>query len=150
MNTQPIVALPCMCGTVRRVARALTQFYEEALRATGLRSSQLTILQVLWRGGEMSQGTLASILAMDSTTLTRTLSIMRRHGWIAERRGDDRRERWLRLTKSGETQLKRALPLWEETQARLRRRLGDQAWQNLFQLANQVADAVTNQSGGSV
>jgi DNA-binding MarR family transcriptional regulator len=139
-----------MCGTVRRAARALTQFYEEALRATGLRSSQLTILQVLWRGGEMSQGMLASILAMDSTTLTRTLSIMRRHSWIAERRGDDRRERWLRLTKSGETQLKRALPLWEETQARLRRRLGDQAWQNLFQLANQVADAVTNQSGGSV
>ena len=139
-----------MCGTVRRAARALTQFYEEALRATGLRSSQLTILQVLWRGGEMSQGMLASILAMDSTTLTRTLSIMRRHGWIAERRGDDRRERWLRLTKSGETQLKRALPLWEETQARLRRRLGDEAWQNLFQLTNQVADAVTNQSGGSV
>lgn len=138
-----------MCGTLRRASRALTQFYEEALRSTGLRSSQFTILQALSLGGEMMQGLLAEILAMDSTTLTRTLSIMCRHGWIAERRGDDRRKRWLRLTESGEAQLKRALPLWDQTQARLRRQLGDEAWQNLFQLGNRVTHAVTNPSGGS-
>lgn len=150
MNKPSIVALPCMCASLRRASRALTRFYEEALRSTGLHSSQFTILQVLSLGGETTQGVLAEILAMDSTTLTRTLSIMRRHGWIAERRGDDRRERWLRLTKPGEIQLKRALPLWEETQVRLRRQLGDQAWQNLFQLTNQVIRTVTDQSGGSI
>jgi DNA-binding MarR family transcriptional regulator len=150
MNKSAIVALPCMCGTLRRASRALTQFYEEAMRPAGLRSSQFTILQALSLGGEMTQGKLAEILAMDSTTLTRTLPIMRRHGWIAERRGDDRRERWLRLTKSGEAQLKRALPLWEETQARLRRQLGEEVWQDLLRLNNQITNTLTNQLGGSI
>jgi DNA-binding MarR family transcriptional regulator len=147
MVTSPILTLPCLCGTLRRSARALTQLYENALRPLGLRSSQFTILQVLRRAGEMSQGALGEILAMDSTTLTRTLAIMRRRGWIAERRGSDRRERLLRLAKAGETQLNRALPLWDETQTRVRDELGEEAWQNLFQLTNQVTNAVTANEG---
>ena len=143
MNGQSVLALPCMCGTLRRTSRALTQFYEQALRPLGLRSSQFTILQVLWRAGEMPQASLGEILAMDSTTLTRTLAIMRRRGWIAERRGRDRRERRLRLAKGGEKQLSRALPLWEKTQARLRSQLGERTWENLFQLTNQVTKVVT-------
>lgn len=144
MNEPSVLALPCMCGTLRRTSRALTQLYEQALRPLGLRSSQFTILQVLWRVGEMSQGSLGEILAMNSTTLTRTLAIMLRRGWIAQRSGQDRRERMLRLAKSGEKQLHLALPLWEKTQARLRRQLGARAWENLFQLTNQVTNAVTS------
>jgi len=93
--------------------------------------------------GEVSQGQLGEMLAMDSTSLTRTLEIMRREGWIAERRGEDRRRRWLRLAKAGETQLNRALPVWEKVQLRLRRKLGDQAWKDLFQLTNQVTELAT-------
>src|SRR5215471_2139792 len=84
--------LPCTCATLRRASRALTQFYEDALRPLGLRSSQLTLLQVLDRAGERTQGELGRILAMDSTTLTRTLAIMAREGLIAKQRGEDRRE----------------------------------------------------------
>jgi DNA-binding MarR family transcriptional regulator len=71
----------------------LTQLYEQALRPLGLRATQLTVRQVLSRSGEVPQGQLGEMLAMDSTSLTRTLGIMRRQGWVAERRGDDRRER---------------------------------------------------------
>jgi DNA-binding MarR family transcriptional regulator len=149
VSNQSILTLPCLCATLRRTSRALTQTYENALRPLGLRSGQFTILQVLSRVGEISQGSLGETLAMDSTTLTRTLAIMRRRNWIAERRGQDQRERLLRLGKAGEKQLSRALPLWNETQSRLRGQLGDQAWQNLFQLANQVTSAVTTQEGGS-
>ncbi len=137
--------LPCMCGSFRRTSRALTQLYEQALRPLGLRATQLTILQVLSRAGEVSQGQLGEMLAMDSTTLTRTLEIMGWQGWIAERRGEDRRERWLRLAKAGKTQLNRALPVWEKVQSGLRRHLGEQAWKNLLQLTNQVTDLVTIQ-----
>jgi DNA-binding MarR family transcriptional regulator len=132
-----------MCGSFRRAARALTQLYEEALRPLGLRATQMTILQVLARVGEASQGQLGRILAMDSTTLTRTLAIMVREGWIAERRGDDRRERWLSLSKSGNRLLGRASPIWEKAQAQVRDRLGDQAWQELLQMTNQVATIAT-------
>jgi DNA-binding MarR family transcriptional regulator len=137
--------LPCMCGNFRRTSRALTQLYEEAIRPLGLRASQLTILQALSRAGEVSQGQLGEMLAMDSTSLTRTLAIMRRQGRITERRGEDRRERWLRLANAGEVKLRRALPVWEKVQSRLRRQLGEPAWNDLFRLTYQVTSLVTTQ-----
>ena len=134
-----------MCGNFRRASRALTQLYEEAIRPLGLRATQLTILQALSLAGEVLQGQLGEMLAMDSTSLTRTLAIMRRKGWIAERRGEDRRERRLRLANAGEVKLRRALPVWEKVQSRLRRQLGEQAWDNLLQLTYQVTSLVTTQ-----
>jgi DNA-binding MarR family transcriptional regulator len=145
MSHSLLPALPCMCGSFRRTSRALTQFYDRALRPIGLRPTQLTVLQVLSRVGEVSQGQLGELLAMDSTTLTRTLGIMRRHGWIADRPGEDHRERWLRLSKAGETKLTRAIPVWEQVQSLLRKRLGDDAWKNLLQLTNQVTELATAQ-----
>lgn len=145
MNPSLLPALPCMCANFRRASRALTQLYEQALRPLGLRATQFTILQVLSQAGEVSQGQLGAMLAMDSTTLTRTLAIMERHGWIAERRGEDRRERRLRLAKAGETQLSRALPAWEKVQARLRRRVGEEAWKDLRQLTNQLTDLAASE-----
>jgi DNA-binding MarR family transcriptional regulator len=138
-----------MCSSFRRTSRVLTHLYEEALRPLGLRATQFTILQALALAGEVTQRQLGEMLAMDSTTLTRTLVIMGREGWIAERRGEDRRQRWLRLAKSGKTQLKSALPVWEKVQSQLQHRIGDQVWQNLFQLTNQVTN-IANTQGDSL
>jgi DNA-binding MarR family transcriptional regulator len=145
MNRSLLPKLPCLCGNFRRTSRALTQLYEKAFRPLGLRGTQFTILQALSLAGEVTQNQLGEILAMDSTTLTRTLRIMAREGWVAERPGKDRRERWLRLAKGGEAQFKLALPVWEKLQSRLRRRMGEQAWKNLFEITHQVADLVTTQ-----
>src|ERR1700679_725510 len=110
MSKPLLPQLPCMCANLRRASRALTQHYDDALRPHGLRATQFTVLQTLSLAGEVSQGQLGEILAMDSTTLTRTLDIMADHGWIVKQHGDDRRERRLRLSREGEAQLRRALP----------------------------------------
>ena len=145
MSHNPLPSLPCLCATLRRCTRALTQHYEDALRPFGLRGSQFTILQVLELAGGVAQGQLGEILAMDSTTLTRTLDIMERHGWITKRSGKDRRERLLRLAKAGQIQLNRALPAWQKVQSRLRRRLGDEHWEQLMKLTNDVTATVTKE-----
>jgi DNA-binding MarR family transcriptional regulator len=141
--TKPLApSLPCMCAMFRRTSRALTQLYEEALRPTGLRATQFTLLQTLTLAGEVTQRELGQILAMDSTTLTRTLSTMSRHGWIAKRRGEDRREWRMRLSKAGETQFKQALPHWERAQTQLRRRLGDELSSDLMKLTQKITNAL--------
>ncbi len=104
--------------------------------------TQFTVLQALSLTGEVTQGKLGEILAMDSTTLTRTLNIMGRHGWIAKRRGEDRREWRMRLSKAGETQFKQALPHWEKAQTRLRRQLGDELSDNLMKLTQKITNAL--------
>ena len=130
--------LPCLCANFRRTVRALTQLYEEALRPLGLRGTQFTILQALSLAGEVSQGQLGEILALDSTTLTRTLAIMDRRGWIARRRGRDGREWRLSLSKPGQKEFERASPKWERVQERLHKQLGDQRWKELFQLNHEL------------
>lgn len=136
--------LPCLCANLRRAARALTQRYEKALEPTGLSATQLTILQVLARVGEVTQGKLGEMLAMDSTSLTRTLRIMGKseRGWVAERRGKDRRERWLQLSTDGVKQLRRAESIWEAVQSQVQRELGEEDWDHLMQLTYRVTQTV--------
>jgi DNA-binding MarR family transcriptional regulator len=141
--TDSLPSLPCMCATLRRASRALTQLYDEALRPLGLRATQFTVLQALSLAGEVSQRDLGQLLAMDSTTLTRTLEIMGGHGWIAKRHGEDRREWRMRLSKSGQAQLTRALPYWQKVQGRLRAQLGNELSDSLLKLADKVTNAVT-------
>jgi DNA-binding MarR family transcriptional regulator len=145
MNASNLPSLACMCGSIRRTSRALTQLYEQTLRPLGLRATQFTILQVLARAGEVSQGQLGEILAMDSTSLTRTLKIMIQQSWVAERPGRDRRERWLRLSRTGEAQMKRALPAWDKIQSRLRREMGEPAFDKLIREANRLTAIALNQ-----
>ena len=104
MKNTATIPLPCLCASFRRASRVLTQHYDAALRPLGLRGTQFTLLQALSLAGEVSQGTLGEILAIDSTTLTRTLAIMVRRGWIVSRFGDDRRERWLSLSDAGKAE----------------------------------------------
>ena len=143
MNKPATIPLPCLSASFRRTARVLNQHYEEALRPLGLRGTQFTLLQALSHTGEVSQGRLGEILAIDSTTLTRTLAIIERQGWIFSRPGDDRRERLLSLSKAGKAEYKRALPYWEKVQQELRARFGDKRWKQLFDLTNQVTAEVT-------
>ncbi len=143
MSQPTTFALPCMCASFRRAARVLTQYYDTALRPLGLRATQFTLLQALSQAGEVSQKTLGEILAIDSTTLTRTLAIMGRRGWVASRSGKDRRERWLSLSEAGRAEFKRARPHWERVQQGLRARLRNQRWNKLLNLTNEVTAAVT-------
>ena len=142
MKTMSSPDLPCLCANLRRAARALTQIYEEALRPAGLRGSQFTILQTLSLAGELTQGQMAHLLAMDSTTLTRSLAIMQRQGWISRRRGADRREWRFQLSQAGRTKFARALPQWEKAQALVRKKLGERRWDEAMRFSNDVTRAV--------
>lgn len=133
--------LPCLCASLRRAARATTQLYEQELQPTGLSSSQFTILQALSLMKELTQGQMARALAMDSTSLTRTLAIMIRNGWIEKQAGEDRRERRLSLSHVGERLFRTAVPYWEKAQTQLKQRLGQGQAKALMQLTNQVTDA---------
>jgi len=82
---------------------------------------------------------------MDSTTLTRTLAIMSREGWIEKRRGRDGRERSVALTRAGEKQLARVLPVWQEVQAKLQRQLGKERWSSLLEHTHQLTGKVAAQ-----
>src|SRR5690349_14252761 len=135
------VRLPCASANLRRAARIVTQLYDEALRPAGMRSTQFTLLQALTLLPEASQKRLAELLGMDSTTLTRTLALLREQGWVASKEGEDRRELRLSLTASGMREYKRALPYWQSAQNRLKHRLGGSALQQMIEAAVRASES---------
>lgn len=133
--------LPCACANLRRAARSVTRLYERELRKVGLEPTQYSLLMALQIKGETTQGELGTLLSLDSTTLTRVLGLLIKHGWIATRQGDDRRQRLLRLTNSGQRKLDKAQPYWERAQKQLKFRLGEPAWSQMAGLLTEVAGA---------
>ena len=143
------ITLPCLCANVRRASRVLSQIYEEAMRPFGLRMTQFTILQALSLTGKKLQGDLAELLALDSTTLTRSVGILHKRGWVKVRKGKDRRERWLSLSRSGERELARIQPSWEAVQKKVRLQLGEGRWNRLVQLSTEVANLPSPSAKGT-
>jgi DNA-binding MarR family transcriptional regulator len=136
-----LTPLGCACASLRRASRAVTQAYEEELRPFGIKPTQLTLLQVLRRYGEKTQGELAEFLAIDSTTLSRTLRPLEKEGWVEARHGEDRRHSHWNLTKKGEKEIERVRPAWQRAQDRLRARLGGPRFEALLTELATVAGA---------
>jgi DNA-binding MarR family transcriptional regulator len=136
--------LDCACASLRRAARAVTQVYDEELRPTGLRVTQYTLLEALGKVGDVGQGRLGELLALDSTTLSRTLRLVESAGWIDSVPGRDRRERHWRLTRAGREKLDEAQPFWERAQARLRKNLRGASWDDVLAAANAATWAATS------
>src|SRR2546429_272804 len=134
MARESLPLLACACASLRRTARVVTQLYETELQGTGLRIAQFTLLQALEQmGGVATPGALGRLLALDATTLSRTLPPLERAGWIRATAGKDRREvRWS-LTPAGRRQLAGALPAWERAQERLRTGLPAKHWRMLIE-----------------
>src|SRR5258708_38129866 len=94
--------LPCACQNLRRVTRVVTRIYDQELRKAGLEITQFGLLTALAATGEANQKRLSAGFAMDSTTLTRTLRLLLKQGWVSVRRGKDRRGRLFRLPPGGQ------------------------------------------------
>jgi DNA-binding MarR family transcriptional regulator len=141
LPAEPLPTLDCACASLRRAARAVTQRYEAALKETGLRATQFTLLQALDRMGPSPQAALGELLALDTTTLSRSLKPLARAGWIRAARGEDRRESIWALTPAGRRRFARAQPAWERAQKDLLRRVGAGRWKPLLRELAEVAEA---------
>jgi DNA-binding MarR family transcriptional regulator len=108
--------MPCYCGSIRQASRIVTQMYDQALKPSGVKITQFGILRLLSACPGLTTGAMAQALAMDSTTLTRTLKIIQDSQWIDVAPGEDRRERHWMLTKAGQECLQEATPLWKNAQ----------------------------------
>jgi DNA-binding MarR family transcriptional regulator len=135
--------LPCACANLRRAARAATRVYNRELRKAGLETTQYTLLMGLELMGETTQGNLGNLLALDTTTLTRMLGLLKKHDWIVIRSGEDRRQRLIRLSASGREKLRQSRPHWERAQEHLRKGLGDPAWNQMAGLLAAITRAAS-------
>jgi DNA-binding MarR family transcriptional regulator len=137
----------CVCNTLRMVTRAVTQLYDDALRPSGLRVTQFSILATLAQLGEANLRQLEDRLAVDQTTLTRSINLLERDGVIERAPHPDRRVKALRPTAKGRRLLHVARPLWSLAQDTVLRELGTKTWADARRRLARLRDvAVENRS----
>lgn len=126
------------------VARAATQLYDDVLRPSGLRVTQLGILGTIARRGEASVKQLEDVLAVDQTTLTRGLGLLERDRLIERAPHPDGRIKAMRLTPKGRRTLDVARPLWARAQDEVLRELGAKAWDDAQRRLTRVFHVVVS------
>jgi DNA-binding MarR family transcriptional regulator len=118
----------CLCHNVRMASRVVSRTYDEALRSTGLRATQIAVLAAVGARGALSIKSLADSLEMERTTLTRNLRPLEEQGLVAIAPEARHRSRMLTLTSDGRAALLQALPLWEKAQQSSMEQLGARRW----------------------
>jgi DNA-binding MarR family transcriptional regulator len=135
----PPPAQDCICLAVRQAARHVTQFYDQLLAPSGLRTTQFSLLAKLRRRGPMTINALAAEMVMDRTTLGRNILPLERDGLIRiEPAPSDRRSKQIRVTRRGEKCLDAAFKGWTEAQAQFESAFGSDRMSELRALLRAV------------
>jgi DNA-binding MarR family transcriptional regulator len=117
--------ISCNCLAIRQAARQITQFYDRHMAATGLTTSQYSILAKLSRLGPLSINALAAQMVMDRTTTGRAIRPLERDRLVAVEAGsDDARTKLVRLTPAGARRFKAAAAHWRAAQAEFEQGFG--------------------------
>jgi DNA-binding MarR family transcriptional regulator len=117
-ETTILVRDSCLCLHVQRAARALARRFDDALRPLGLTNGQFSLMMSLNRPKPPGMASVASLLAMDRTTLTAALKPLQRRGLVkVDADPEDGRGRLLTLTGKGKKLLARAVPVWRSNHA---------------------------------
>ena len=131
----------CNNATLRRAARSLGRFYDDALGPTGLKSTQFGMLFQIHISDEPAVGTIAEALIMDLSALGHTLKPLIRDGYVETFPDkDDRRVKRVRLTPRGEAKLDEALKLWSVAQRQFEDKVGAEQAARLRAALAAVAD----------
>lgn len=132
----------CTCANLRKATRIVTQIYDAALKPTGLRTTQFTLLTTVQKMGELPMNHLAEALGMERTTLTRNIKPLVNRGLIEIEHETDRRIRRVRLSEEGDKILKEAHASWEIAQTTIVQSLGTERWSVLSETLGILVNAV--------
>lgn len=121
----------CACLHVRRAARAVTRLFDDVLQPSGLRSTQFVILATLRARGEQALPALARELSTDRSSLGRGLQHLEADGLVRRIPGRTGRASRVGITAKGRRWVSKAIPLWQQAQARYESALGGAGWDEL-------------------
>ena len=135
--------IPCYAFSARHASRHLSQFYERMIGSSGIHGQQFTIMATINSKGPLSVVELAAVLAMDRTTLARSLSPLQRDGYISIASGEkDRRVKVIAITDQGNEKLEVAVQLWHQAQAEFESRFGVERAARLREELRAAAESV--------
>lgn len=114
----------CTNFKLRKLLRRVSRLYDAELAHAGLKTTQFSLLSNLVSTSPVAPGTLAGIMDMDPSTLTRNVRLLVEQGWVELGPGVDTRSRSLSITTSGRAKFDEAVVFWKRAQRGLNAQLG--------------------------
>ncbi len=114
----------CTNFKLRRVTRLVSRHYDAELAASGLKSTQFSLLSAVLRLGPLRPVDLAQAMEVDASTLTRNLKPLVEAGWLTQGEGADARSRSIAITEAGRAKHMQAKAMWRIAQRRINELLG--------------------------
>ena len=104
----------CTCFNLRKMARELTNNYNNSLKSYGVNSTQIPILVLINIYNQIETSKIAELLNLEPSTLRRNSSILIKKKLIKIIKRDSNGN-LLKLTTNGYNKLKEILPIWKKS-----------------------------------
>jgi DNA-binding MarR family transcriptional regulator len=114
-------------------AKAVTEYYDKILAPSGITINQYSLLVHIGRIAPCSVSKLAAAMRLERSTLVRNMKPLFSAGLLADSSPDGSRDRQLQLTKAGDKCVKTAVPLWEKTQRKIKKYIGERKFKNFME-----------------
>ena len=131
----------CTGFNLKRATRVVQNLFDEAFKPVGLEGTQYTVLSHIYIFEPISLSKLADLMDVDRTTLARNLGPLEKRGLVEIKPGSDRRAKLINITDNGKELLSDALPIWKETQEKIKNSLGFENWDSMM---SNLSGLVTN------
>ena len=110
---------PCFCVSVRALANRLTQLYDDRMAPFDLKVTQYSVMKKIVDKPNSTISEIAQMCDLDRTTLTRSLRILERNGWLEFVKAKDQREKRLHIKATKTSDFDRAQQAWRLLQSEL-------------------------------
>ena len=140
----------CTSFKLRQLTRRVSQHYDRVVAASGLKTTQYSLLSQIEHLGPARPSDLAAAMAMDTSTLTRNLQPLVAGGLLALEPGPDARSRLVRATPAGREKRQEAQRRWRVAQESLNERLGAERVVALHALLDQCQDLLADLPEGEM
>lgn len=137
------IANECIAVRLRIVNRVITKIFDDALRSTGVKVSQMNILVAVAKMGVARPADVCKVLHLEVSTLSRNVERMKTRGWLEVVPDEDGRAQPFRLTAAGKKLIEQAAPAWEKAQQDAQELLGASITGQLNQAVQRINKSAT-------
>ncbi|MDH5757791.1 MAG: MarR family winged helix-turn-helix transcriptional regulator [Nitrospinota bacterium] len=132
------MASSCVATRARLISRSITAIFDEALKGSGVKVSQVNLMVMVFNLGQARSSDICRIMKMDASTLSRNVDRMKKKGWLDSRHEDGARSMIVSITPAGEQLLVEIYPQWKEAQRRSVDLLDVEGMESVFSLSSRI------------
>ena len=114
----------CTNLRLRRLSRLVSRHYDAHVAASGLKTTQYSMLSHVMHLGPLRPVDLARAMNIEASTLTRNMKPLVAAGWLTQGEGADARSRLIAITDEGRVKRAEAQAHWRAAQTGLNDLLG--------------------------